>query len=324
MIPLQSILMSSLSLGEARAVALLLLERVCGFSQTDVLMGKADSLPCGQQLLLQEMAQRVANGEPVQYVVSVEDFCGLTLHVEPGVLIPRPETEELVNRTVERMKAGPRGDILDIGTGSGCIALALKHRMADVRVEAWDVSRDALRIAAENARLLNLDIDFRCRDVLMEEVREVKEVIDSDTAQQEGRYALIISNPPYVCRAEAADMEPNVLAHEPHLALFVPDDDPLLFYRSIASFARRHLVDDGRLHFEINRRFGHEIVSLLQSLGFDEVELQNDQFEQPRYIFATWKTGGPTPSPSLVGRGVGRQEGKKTRRLSDAGSVIAQ
>ena len=271
-------LMKGLPEREAQAVAWLLLERVCQLSRTDVLMGKADTLPTAKRQELEQMARRVAAGEPVQYVTGVEDFCGLQIHVEPGVLIPRPETEVLVTRTIERMEQATHPRILDIGTGSGCMALALKQRFGDGQVEAWDVSTEALRIATDNARRLQLDIDFRCRDILQ-----------PDDNNPDDRYTLIISNPPYVCRSEAAEMEANVLEHEPHTALFVPDDDPLRFYRAIATFATQHLTTGGRLHFEINRRFGNDIVCLLQSLGFSDVELECDPFDQPRYIFAIWK-----------------------------------
>ncbi len=250
--------------GEASAVAWVLLEDLCGMSKVDVLMGKEPE----DAEELERAARRVAEGEPVQYVTGKAMFCDLEFRVEPGVLIPRCETEELV-RMIERHK--PKS-ILDIGTGSGCIAVSLAHLLPEARVEAIDVSDDALTIAKRNAEKLKADVHFIKKDILTENV--------------DGRYECVVSNPPYICDSEAEDMESNVLDHEPHLALFVPDSDPLLFYRRIAEVALRILYNNGVLAFEINRRFGKEIEEMLSALGYTDIEVMKDQFGNDRMVKA--------------------------------------
>lgn len=261
--------------GEARAIALLMLEKVCGMSVAEALTGSYKET--GHEEALQEMATRIAKGEPVQYVLGDADFCGLALHVEPGVLIPRSETEELVAWAAETFKATraeETGNVLDIGTGSGCIAIALARYLPQAQVEAWDVSEDALRIASGNAEKNNIEVGFRKVDVL------------EDAGKAQETYDMIVSNPPYICEEEAQDMEKNVLEHEPRLALFVPDSDPLLFYRRIAQLGQQILRNNGLLFFEINRRFGQETVLMLQGMGYREVELRKDLYGNDRMVKA--------------------------------------
>ena len=210
---------------------------------------------------------RLLNGEPIQYVVGRTLFCGLTIGVRPGVLIPRPETEELV----EAVSKGRRTSILDIGTGSGCIAFALKHRFPQADVTAMDISEDALRIAQENAQRLELDIHFIQQDIL----HATPEVM---------KYDLIVSNPPYVCESERAQMERHVLDYEPGLALFVPDDDPLLFYRAIINYASTALMDGGMLAFETNREYATEVGMLMKEGGWSNVEVKRDMFNNERIV----------------------------------------
>lgn len=261
--------------GEARAIALLMLEKVCGMSVAEALTGSGKE--AGHEEALQELATRIAKGEPVQYALGEADFCGLALNVEPGVLIPRSETEELVEWAVNTFKAtraGGTGNVLDIGTGSGCIAIALARQLPGVQVEAWDVSEEALRIASRNAEKNSIEVVFKKVDVL------------EDAGKAQGTYDMIVSNPPYICEEEAQDMEKNVLEHEPRLALFVPDSDPLLFYRRIAQLGQQILRNHGLLFFEINRRFGQETVLMLQGMGYREVELRKDLYGNDRMVKA--------------------------------------
>lgn len=254
--------------GESSAIALLLLEETTGLSRMQLMM--ADRIDCDEAALLRQ-AKRIAGGEPVQYVLGTADFCGLTFGVQPGVLIPRPETEELVQWTVETAQQMPADRplrVLDIGTGSGCIAVSLAHLLPEAEVTALDVSDDALRIASANARRNGVQVHFQHLDILTEPLQ--------------GTYDIIVSNPPYICNSEAADMERNVLDHEPHLALFVPDADPLLFYRTIAQKALTHLRPSGALLFEINRAYGDATLCLLRTLGYANAELRQDQFGNDR------------------------------------------
>ena len=265
----------NLSEGEAKAIALLLLERVAGLPTAKALIADGKDLLCRRQSLL-ELAARVAKGEPVQYVLGEADFCGLTLKVEPGVLIPRPETEELVNWVVENVNdnLNPNYQLLDIGTGSGCIAVALSKKLENAEVEAWDVSDVALRVTKDNATKNHVKVKVKKVDIL------------SDDIFGFGNYDVIVSNPPYICEEEKEEMQKNVLEHEPSLALFVPNEDPLLFYRKIGLIALQLLNNGGLLFFEINRRFGKEVVTMLQELGYEAVELRQDLFGNDRMVKA--------------------------------------
>ncbi len=292
-------MVSGIGEGEASAIAFLLLDKVAGIDKVHALMGDGirttDNGPRttdeGKKMVeeeLKEMARRIANGEPAQYVIGEADFYGLTFHVEPGVLIPRPETEELVELIIRTTDNGQRTTdsglapvrigyaelkVLDIGTGSGCIAISLAKNIDNSEVEAWDVSDDAIRIAKANALRNEANVVIKKVDVL-----SVEDV--------QGKYDVIVSNPPYICESEASEMEDNVLSHEPHLALFVPNDDPLLFYRKIALLALKILNPNGQLFFEINREYGQETVSLLRQLGYKDVTLHKDQFDNDRMVHA--------------------------------------
>ena len=293
----------NMSEGEARAVALMLLEKVAGLPTAKALIADGNDLLCRRQSLL-ELAARVAQGEPVQYVLGEADFYGLTLKVKPGVLIPRPETEELVAWVVENVKANSNllpltsnlspFKLLDIGTGSGCIAVALAKKLKEAEVEAWDVSDDALEIARENAKRNGVQVKTSKVDVLdinpnsNSQLSTVNFQLSTLTSHLSPltSYNIIVSNPPYICEEEKAEMERNVLEHEPRLALFVPDDDPLLFYRRIAELGLSLLKEKGLLFFEINRRFGEEVVKMLQEKGYQEVELRQDMFGNDRMVKA--------------------------------------
>ncbi len=263
--------------GEASAILFLVLDKRFGLSRTDVLVGRLDALSDDERAALDSIVQRLETGEPVQYVLGVADFDGMTLGVAPGVLIPRPETEELVEWIAEDFKSAKRLRILDIGTGSGCIALSLALRFTDASVTAWDISDDALRIASANAERLGLGVEFKKRDALCTEVAE------ADVAN----YDIIVSNPPYICEKERVDMDNNVLQHEPETALFVPDNDPLLFYRAISDLAQKMLRSGGGLYFEINREYGEETAGMMSAMGFDSVELRKDFMENDRMVKGT-------------------------------------
>lgn len=261
---------------EARAISLLLLERTEGLSSADVLMGRDDELPETKKNALQPLVERLLVCEPIQYVTGEADFCGMTLAVKPGVLIPRPETEELVDSVVRLLDGhGDRVRLLDIGTGSGCIALALKQKLGTAEVTGLDVSDEALDVARENAKRLQLDVTFRHEDIL-------------SAIPPAAAYDAIVSNPPYICTREKAEMDANVLDYEPQIALFVPDDNPLLFYNKIIRYAQCALKDGGLLAFETNRLYGADVAEQMRSCGFAGVTVSKDMFDNDRMVTG-WK-----------------------------------
>ena len=213
----------------------------------------------------------------MQYVLGEADFAGRTFHVEPGVLIPRPETAELcqwIEEDVSSLEADERKQILDICTGSGCIAITLGLTLPNSEVTGWDISEDALRIAQGNVEMLkagNVRIEYQ--DALM--LPKAAETAD-----------IIVSNPPYICEKEKADMEKNVLEHEPSIALFVPDEEPLKFYRAIAEYASSALKSEGALYFEINPIYEKETREMLEGLGFKDIETKEDAFGKKRMMKA--------------------------------------
>ena len=293
--------------GEARALVRLVLEERYGLSLADVYSGKVTELSRDDQAELEKIIVRLENGAPVQYVLGHEWFCGHRFSVAPGVLIPRPETEELVELALKACEtdlptcADGVPHIIDIGTGSGCIAvsiaLAMHERGQRCRVEGWDISREALSIAQRNAEQLGAEVAFREVDILaFEHVTSAAENAESasvhaETVPPEGlRASLIVSNPPYIVPSEAAQMHRNVLDHEPHTALFVPEDDPLLFYRAITGYARKVLLPGGWLLFEVNRAYGENVCELLRTSGFGNVVLQHDQFGNARMASARFAT----------------------------------
>lgn len=287
---------------EAKAMTRMLLEDLFSLSFADILCGATEHLSDADTLRLQQSVARLLDAEPLQYVTGTAFFCGHPFHVAPGVLIPRPETEWIVDTAVNLVTSSPR--ILDIGTGSGCIATSISLALADKHcyTEAWDISEDALRIAADNAARLGAEVKFRRRDALrLEEDFSAEERLEADLpaeerleAEQGGAEALrdsaswdiIVSNPPYICNREAADMHANVLRHEPHLALFVPDTDPLLFYRAIARYAMRSLRKGGWLLFECNTLYAHDTAQMASDMGFATSVVEDDCFGKPRFVKA--------------------------------------
>lgn len=274
----------------------MLLEDLFGLSFADILCGATEHLSDADTMRLQQSVDRLLDSEPLQYVTGTAFFCGHPFHVAPGVLIPRPETEWIVDTAVNLVTASaPR--ILDIGTGSGCIATSMSLALADKHcyTEAWDISEDALRIAADNAVRLGAEVKFRRRDALRleeeksEEMRLEKEKGGADVTSgldAAASWNIIVSNPPYICNREAADMHANVLRHEPHLALFVPDTDPLLFYRAIASYAMRSLRKGGWLLFECNTLYAHDTAQMTLDMGFATSVVEDDCFGKPRFVKA--------------------------------------
>lgn len=243
-----------------------------GQAPTDYYLGKDIALSPKKEQELEDILQRLSRFEPLQYIEGRTLFLGREFWVAPGVLIPRPETEELVELMLKEIPADAR--ILDVGTGSGCIAISLAKELPDTLVTAWDVSPEALSVARVNARKLQANVRFVECDVLACQVDKA------------GLYDVIVSNPPYVTEAEKADMEPNVLQWEPSLALFVPDDDPLRFYRRIAVLGRDMLADGGRLYFEINRAYGREMVEMLRTMGYVRVRVKKDLSQNDRFVIA--------------------------------------
>lgn len=278
---------------EAKAMTRMLLEDLFSLSFADILCGATEHLSDADTLRLQQSVARLLDAEPLQYVTGTAFFCGHPFHVAPGVLIPRPETEWIVDTAVGIVTASaPR--ILDIGTGSGCIATSISLALVDKHcyTEAWDISEDALRIAADNAERLGADVKFRRRDALRleedfpaEENQGGAEAL-SDTNAAAESWNIIVSNPPYICNREAADMHANVLRHEPHLALFVPDTDPLLFYRAIARYAMRSLRKGGWLLFECNMLYAHDTAQMASDMGFATSVVEDDCFGKPRFVKA--------------------------------------
>ena len=329
---------------EAQAIVRTVLDALFGMSLTDICLGKVTQLSADDTTRLEKIMQRLEKSEPVQYVLGAEWFAGRLFDVAPGVLIPRPETEDLVkwacdeakekekednskeergkeekevskkgeapqkeeqllssplkeeeeglrkgkdasqkeeqhlssllksNKEVsEKGEEAPHPSILDIGTGSGCIAITVALALPQARVTAWDISTDALAIAAGNAHRLGASVRFEHQDAL-------------SAPDDEERWDVIVSNPPYICDRERADMSDNVLSYEPELALFVPDSDPLLFYRAIARYASKALKPGGRLLFETNTAYVHEVAQAMADEGFTAIEVRNDCFGKPRMV----------------------------------------
>lgn len=272
--------------GEAQAIVRTVLDVKYGMTLTDIICGKVNELSADEERKLEEIIRRLQKGEPVQYVLGKADFAGRTFHVEPGVLIPRPETAELcewIEKDVTENKGITEGEkeentirILDICTGSGCIAITLGLDIGGSEVTGWDISEDALRIAQGNVALLDAgNVKIEYQDAL-----KLAETSDA------GRWNIIVSNPPYICEKEKADMEKNVLEHEPGIALFVPDEEPLKFYRAIAEYASSALKSGGALYFEINPIYEKETREMLEGLGFKAIDTKEDTFGKQRMMRA--------------------------------------
>ena len=259
------VLATTFSQREAEQLMRILLEDLFGIDWNQQLMNPEMRIDEHRHYQLSEAIQRLLSGEPVQYVTGMVRFCDLIFKVSPAVLIPRPETEELVQKIGTSLPANKHMRIWDIGTGSGCIAIALAKHFVNAEVIAFDVSEEALQIAKENAENNGVQMAFIQDDVLNPHSDYFNQPVD-----------LIVSNPPYVCDSERAAMEANVLDWEPEKALFVPDDDPLRFYRQILALAKTQLNPDGQVWFEINERMGEGMLSLCQEMGFSNAEVLED------------------------------------------------
>jgi len=257
--------------GEATSVARLVLEDIFGYRRGSY----PRQLSQDEQILAWTTINRLKAGEPVQYVTGIADFYGLQLRVTPDVLIPRPETEELVEWILEETTPGQELRVMDIGTGSGCIALALKHKRPEWTITGVDVSNEALTVVRENAAKQELHLVLHQGDVLDPEYSVLKETFD-----------IIVSNPPYILPSEKDQMSDSTIVHEPDLALFVPEEDPLLFYRKIAKIAKDALTPNGYLFFETNEFNNEQVVKLLEELGFTKVEARQDMREKWRMVLA--------------------------------------
>lgn len=258
---------------EANALARMVVEEVLHYSPVDVLLRgnvEQDEVFVNR---IRSIADRLCKGEPIQYIFGHARFHGHVFKVTPATLIPRLETELLVDMITDDADGTADLRVLDIGTGSGCIAISLALVLRWPEVEAFDISAEALAVAKENAASLKAKVDFVQTDILTA-------VPEADSLD------VVVSNPPYICDSERADMERNVLEHEPATALFVPDADPLLFYRAIAKYAAVALKPAGRIYLEINRRFGGETCRLLEENGFEQAQVVRDQFGNPRIVKA--------------------------------------
>lgn len=308
--------------GEAQAIVRTVLDVKYGMNLTDIICGKVNEISADEERKLEEIIIRLQKGEPVQYVLGEADFAGRTFHVEPGVLIPRPETAELcqwiekdmIEKSIVSSGDSPEDSsgnspqatddaklILDICTGSGCIAITLGLNIPNSEVTGWDISEDALRIAQGNVEMLkarNVRIEYQDALALPKAAEtdneKMKVTADKEVVKSKGeaktpstqKWDMIVSNPPYICEKEKADMEKNVLEHEPSLALFVPDENPLKFYRAIAEYASSALKSGGALYFEINPIYEKETREMLLKLDFKDIETKEDAFGKKRMMRA--------------------------------------
>ena len=256
---------------EIQGFTRLILEHVTGWSFTEQVLNSLETIDDDKLQKTVAIVYRLKKQEPIQYILGETDFFGLKLLVNPSVLIPRQETEELVQFVLGK-NIRPESAILDIGTGSGCIALALKSKMKNARIHGTDISENALNVARQNAKRNNLDVTFLKSDILHWEDKKWS------------NYDVIISNPPYVRISEKQQMQSNVLDYEPASALFVPDSDALLFYRKISEFATEYLKKGGFLFFEMNENLSEGLVDLLSWSGFKNIELRSDINGKKRMI----------------------------------------
>jgi release factor glutamine methyltransferase len=264
---------------EAFQFVWLIFEHLHGWSKTDMMLKDHTKLTLSDHLFMEKALERLKTHEPIQYIIGQTEFFGLPFHVNSSVLVPRPETEELVEWILKSTTTIQSPKILDIGTGSGCIAISLSKFHTNAIVRGWDISDEALKMAEKNAKINRAVIHFEKKDIL-----EVSPAFGKE-------YDIIVSNPPYVRQSERGLIHANVLNFEPHQALFVSDDDPLLFYRKITQFARQSLKPEGQLFFEINRDLREETTRLLSQNEFIDIELRQDLSGNNRMIKAikgTW------------------------------------
>ena len=288
--------------GEVDALTRIIATELLGVSQMTFFLKDDITLTAEQQDQLDNAIERLKKQEPIQYILGYCDFCSLRFKVTPATLIPRPETSELVEWIAS--EATGWESVLDIGTGSGCIAVSLAHKLPNSKITAWDISNEALAVATANSKANGCAVTFEQVDILAYE-------------PDDKQFDVIVSNPPYIKEKEKEAMHSNVLDWEPHTALFVPDSDPLLFYRTIAKEGLRMLKPGGHLYFEINRAHGKETIAMLAALGYTSIELRKDFAENDRMIRAI-KSKTENSSPALRGGAEGggvNRPSKATRDL---------
>ena len=289
---------------EATSIASMVMENVTGLTRIDRLTKKDEPLVVQQLHHLTEVVQRLGQHEPIQYVLGECFFHGLKLYVNNHVLIPRPETEELVEWIINDVKTSGKNvfqrkegeadettqlKLLDVGTGSGCIALALKKAMPKAEVWGCDVSDEALNVARRNGAQLDIRVDFQGINFLDELQQRSLPTVD-----------IIVSNPPYVPEKDKATIRPNVLAHEPHTALFVPDDDALIFYKTLALFGHKRLYENGCIYIEISENAAKETVRIFKEAGYNNVEIKKDMQGKDRMIKAHLKAHPDLPGKKAI------------------------
>jgi len=274
------------SVDEIKSFSYIVLESVCQMDKSSILRHKDKQLSLNEHFRIQKIIDELKNHRPIQYITGEAEFYGLKFKVDENVLIPRPETEELVEQVLNGYRAkgegykvkGERHRVLDIGTGSGCIAITLAKRLPEAEVFALDISEKALEVAKQNAKLNQVDVHFFQQDILSDESFPVPF----------GVFDCIVSNPPYVTQKEKVEMAKNVLDYEPHQALFVPDENPLLFYERIADFARNQLKENGTLYFETNSLYGQAAAKMLKDKNFQSVKLLKDISGNDRILIANF------------------------------------
>ena len=260
---------------EVDAMTRLIMDEVLHFSPVDIVLRAQNDVPDFFPEALEKIISRLEKQEPIQYILGGAWFHGHRFAVTPATLIPRPETEQLVDLVVDENSERADLRVLDIGTGSGCIAISLARALKFAQVTGLDVSDEALAVASGNAKSLKAHVDWVEADLL------------ANPQWPEASLDIVVSNPPYICQSERATMERNVLDYEPGLALFVPDDDPLLFYRPIARLASSALVPGGHLYLEVNSRFSDDVVSLLTRHGFCDAQSVRDSYGNVRFVTAS-------------------------------------
>ncbi len=262
-------------LSEINSFINILFEEKLRFSRVDVVIKQSEQLSEKEASILLAILERLKNNEPIQYILGKAYFYDLEFIVSPDVLIPRPETEELVDKIIKENNTKGNLNILDIGTGSACIAVTLSINLSNANVAAYDISEKALNIAKQNAAKHKANIK-----------PEVKDILKTQNTHEKTKFDIIVSNPPYVTKKEADLMRKNVLDYEPHLALFVENDKPLLFYKAICNYAKLNLKKGGSLYFEINEAYGNDIVELCQTFGFKNITLYKDLSGKNRIVSA--------------------------------------
>ena len=259
---------------EAYWMARDIIDDILGYSEVELLIKGNEVLSDFVIGKIDSVVERVERGEPLQYVLGWARFEGNRYMVTPDTLIPRPETQELVDIIISRHGEEKDLRVMDVGTGSGCIAISLARGLKFAQVSAIDISQPALEVARENAKMLKTQVNFECRDAL------------SLTPKRGEKYDIIVSNPPYIAEYERKDIEHSVLDYEPSTALFVPNDDPLRFYRAIASFAVEALSQDGHIYYEINPLFATEMLEMMRGMGYNDIEIINDMQGRKRMLCA--------------------------------------